>query len=109
MLPKFYYKFFTFDSVDVDMVLAKHADSMLRERDRLLTEVNETSRRLEIQKATIEDIEKKRMDLENKNKELCKILDVSERLNLMLTMKVWSIIRVIFYRIPQVMLSKTNV
>lgn len=59
------------------MVLAKHADSMLRERDRLLTDVNELSRRLEIQKATIEDIEKKRMDLENKNKELCKILDVS--------------------------------
>lgn len=62
------------------MVLAKHADSMLRERDRLLTEVNEASRRLEIQKATIEDIEKKRMDLENKNKELCKILDVGELL-----------------------------
>lgn len=60
------------------MVLAKHADSMLRERDRLLTEVNEATRRLEIQKATIEDIEKKRMDLEIKNKELCKILDVSE-------------------------------
>lgn len=68
---------FFLHSVDVDMVLAKHADSMLRERDRLLTEVNETTRRLEIMKATIEDIEKKRMDLENKNKELCKILDVS--------------------------------
>lgn len=50
---------------------------MLRERDRLLSEVNETSRRLEIQKAAIEDIEKKRMDLESKNKDLCKILDVS--------------------------------
>lgn len=72
------YLYIFFDSVDVDMVLAKHADSMLRERDRLLTEVNENSRRLEIQKATIEDIEKKRMDLENKNRELCKILDVSE-------------------------------
>lgn len=59
------------------MSLAKHKESILRERDRLNAEVEELNRRLQIQRIYSDEVEKKRMESENKNKELYKLLDVS--------------------------------
>lgn len=58
------------------MTLAKHKEGILRERDRLNAEVEELNRRLQIQRIYTDEMEKKRMESENKNKELYKILDV---------------------------------
>ena len=57
--------------------LAKHKESILRERDRLNAEVEELNKRLQIQRAYSDEMEKKRTESENKNKELYKLLDVS--------------------------------
>lgn len=58
--------------------LAKHKDGILRERDRLNAEVEELNRRLQIQRLYTDEMEKKRMESEQKNKELYKLLDVCQ-------------------------------
>ena len=57
------------------MTLAKHKEGILRERDRLNAEVEELNRRLQIQRLYTDEMEKKRMETENKNKELYSLLD----------------------------------
>lgn len=56
--------------------LAKYKDTILRERDRLNSEVDELKRRLQMQRIYADEMEKKRMESENKNKNLYKLLDV---------------------------------
>lgn len=58
------------------MTLAKHKDSILRERDRLNGEVEELNKRLQLQRIYCDEMERKRTESENKNKELYKLLDV---------------------------------
>lgn len=59
--------------------LAKHKEGILRERDRLNAEVEELNKRLQIQRIYTDEMERKRMESENKNKELYKLLDVCNR------------------------------
>lgn len=58
------------------MTLAKHKESILRERDRLNGEVEELNKRLQLQRIYCDEMERKRTESENKNKELYKLLDV---------------------------------
>lgn len=58
------------------LTLAKHKEGILRERDRLNAEVDELNRRLQIQRLYTDEMERKRMESEAKNKELFKLLDV---------------------------------
>uniref|UniRef100_A0A1B0CMA9 Putative myosin class ii heavy chain n=1 Tax=Lutzomyia longipalpis TaxID=7200 RepID=A0A1B0CMA9_LUTLO len=55
--------------------MAKHKEGILRERDRLCSEVEELGAKLQVQKIYSDDLEKKITDLENKNKDLYKLLD----------------------------------
>lgn len=56
--------------------MAKQKEGILRERDRLNAEVEELNRRLQIQRLYSDEMERKRMESETKNKELYKLLDV---------------------------------
>lgn len=60
------------------MSMVKYKEAVKREQDRLTSELEELNRKLTAQRFHIEDIEKKRIELGNKNKELYKILDVRE-------------------------------
>jgi hypothetical protein len=55
--------------------LAKHKEGNLRERDRLAAEVEELNRRLQMQRTYADEVEKKRIEADNKNKELYRMLD----------------------------------
>ncbi|GAB0090646.1 coiled-coil domain-containing protein 147 [Sergentomyia squamirostris] len=55
--------------------MAKHKEGILRERDRLSSEVEDLTTKLQLQKTYAEELEKKITDLENKNKDLYKLLD----------------------------------
>lgn len=58
------------------MSLAKYKEAMKREQDRLNSEIDDLNRKLNIQRQNLEEVEKKKTELDNKNKELYKILDV---------------------------------
>uniref|UniRef100_A0A1B0DBT4 Cilia- and flagella-associated protein 58 central coiled coil domain-containing protein n=1 Tax=Phlebotomus papatasi TaxID=29031 RepID=A0A1B0DBT4_PHLPP len=55
--------------------MAKHKEGILRERDRLSSEVEELGAKLQGQKNYAEELEKKITEFENKNKDLYKLLD----------------------------------
>lgn len=59
------------------MNLAKHKENILRERDRLNGEVDELNKRLQLQRIYSDEMDRKRMESETKNKELYKLLDVN--------------------------------
>jgi chromosome segregation ATPase len=59
------------------MSLAKHKEGNVKERDRLKAEVEELNRRLAFHRSYADDVEKKRMEVENKNKELYRLLEES--------------------------------
>lgn len=56
--------------------LSSHKEGILKERDRLSAEVEELNRRLQIQRLYTDEIERKRAEVEAKNKELYKLVDV---------------------------------
>lgn len=72
-------KLFIYNVYRLGMTLASHKDGILRERDRLNAEVEELNRRLQIQRLYTDEMEKKRTESENQNKNLCKLLDVSKK------------------------------
>lgn len=57
--------------------LGKHKENILRERDRLNSEVEELNRRLQIQRTYTDETEKKRLESEKKLKEMYKLLDAT--------------------------------
>lgn len=59
------------------MSLTKQKDSLIRERDRLTTEVDDLNKKLQQQRQQTDAIEKRRLELEEKCRELYKSLDVS--------------------------------
>lgn len=59
------------------MSLTKQKDSLIRERDRLTTEVDDLNKKLQQQRQQTDAIEKRRLELEEKCRELYKLLDVS--------------------------------
>lgn len=59
------------------MSLTKQKDSLIRERDRLTTEVDDLNKKLQLQRQQTDAIEKRRLELEEKCRELYKSLDVS--------------------------------
>ena len=59
------------------MSMAKYREGMMREQERLNTEIDDLNRRMHIQRLHVEGVEKKCTEFENKNKELYKLLDVS--------------------------------
>lgn len=61
------------------MSLTKQKDSLIRERDRLQCEVEDMNKKLQQQRQQTDAIEKKRLELEEKCRELYKALDVSMR------------------------------
>lgn len=65
------------------MSLTKQKDSLIRERDRLTTEVDDLNKRLQQQRQQTDAIEKRRLELEEKCRELYKSLDVSLSLSLL--------------------------
>lgn len=58
------------------MSLVKYKEAMKREQDRLNSEIDDLNRKINAQRLHTEEVEKKRIDFENKNKDLYKILDV---------------------------------
>lgn len=58
------------------MSMAKYREGMMREQERLNTEIDELNRKMHIQRLHAEEVEKKRAEFESKNKELYKLLDV---------------------------------
>ncbi|XP_059610275.1 cilia- and flagella-associated protein 58-like [Phlebotomus argentipes] len=63
------------DGQEMGTSMAKHKEGILRERDRLSTEVEDLSIKLQLQKTYAEELEKKITDFESKNKDLYKLLD----------------------------------
>lgn len=61
------------------MSLAKYKEAMKREQDRLNNEIDDLNRKLNIQRQNFEEVEKKKTELDTKNKELYKILDVRRK------------------------------
>lgn len=59
------------------MSIAKQKEGIIRERDRLTTEVEELNKRLQQQKTQNDTVDKKRIEFETKCKDLYKLLDVS--------------------------------
>lgn len=59
------------------MSLTKQKDNLIRERDRLTTEVDDLNKKLLQQRLQTDAIEKRRLELEEKCRELYKSLDVS--------------------------------
>lgn len=65
-----------FSVFSLGMTLAKHKETILRERDRLNGEVEELNKRLQLQRIYCDEMDRKRTESEHKNKELYKLLDV---------------------------------
>lgn len=59
------------------MSLTKQKDSLIRDRDRLTAEVDDLNKKLQQQRVQTEAVEKKRAELEERCRELYKLLDVS--------------------------------
>lgn len=62
------------------MSLAKQKESLIRDRDRLMAEVDDLNKRLQQQRIQNEVSEKKRAELEEKCRELYRQLDVCRRI-----------------------------
>lgn len=58
------------------MSLAKQKESLIRDRDRLTVELDDLNKRLQQQRIQNENLEKKRVEYEEKCRELYKSLDV---------------------------------
>lgn len=61
------------------MSLTKQKDSLIRERDRLTIEVDDLNKKLQQSRQQTDAVEKRRLELEEKCRELYKSLDVSMR------------------------------
>lgn len=59
------------------MSLTKQKDSLIRERDRLTTEVDDLNKKLLQSRQQTDAVEKRRLELEEKCRELYKLMDVS--------------------------------
>lgn len=59
------------------MSLAKQKESLIRDRDRLAVELDDLNKRLQQQRIQNENLEKKRVEYEEKCRELYKLLDVN--------------------------------
>lgn len=58
------------------MSLAKQKESLIRDRDKLTVELDDLNKRLQQQRTQNENLEKKRVEYEEKCRELYKSLDV---------------------------------